>query len=138
MMLCLNDYTLAKPLICPNRVDDPQNLVIGTLAINTDYTVYLYREETDILKLVSATTNGAGLLTVNLPEYGPNFVRPFNVYYLLVTLPGANLDDRENIQISAVNYTLFKLEFQRLQEFDATDEVNYDIPTLTQTIEPTI
>lgn len=138
MMLCLNDYTLTKTLICPNRVDDPQSLVVGTLAINTNYTVYLYREETDIFKKIEATTNGAGLLTINLPEYGNNFIRPFNVYYLFVTEPGANMDDRENIQISTVNYTLFKLEFQRLQEFDGTDLVNYDVEATTQTIEPIV
>lgn len=148
-MICLNDYTLVKCLIAPNRcgsitiVDDeevvgPQNLVIGTLALDTDYEVLVYREETDVLIRVTATADGAGLLTINLMDFPANFFRPFNVYYLWVVIPGANLTDRENITIDAIAYTLFKIEFTRIQEYDATDELNYDVATATQSIEPII
>lgn len=137
-MICLNNYTLVKDLISPEPSATTQNLVIGTLANNTTYWIYVYKEEVGKLKRIQATTNGSGLLTINLASFPNRFIRPYAVYYLWVTDVNSNVESREDITINTVDYQCFKMEFIRVQSYNSTDQQDYDVVTTTQTIEPII
>lgn len=122
----------------PERTATTQNLVIGTLAPNTNYWVYVYKEEIDKLKRVQVTSNGAGLLTINMFSFPNTYFRPYAVYYLWVTAVNDNVSDQQQVDINSVDYTCFKLEFIRATSYNATDRQDYDVVTTTQTIEPII
>jgi hypothetical protein len=127
-MICVTDSTNTMCLVSPNACEEQQDLVIGTLTADTDYWIYIHNESTGRNYKVSATSDGDGLLTINMiPLAG--ILTSNNVYYLWVTEENVNITDQENITINAVEYTSFRLTFNRIWEDGVT------IVPATQTIE---
>lgn len=134
-MVCISNYSQAKELIQPKRVSTLQELTIGTLAASTSYKVYAYREELDKIKVITASTDNTGVLTVDLTAFPVGFFRAFNVYYFWVTLPSVNITEREDITVGSFQTPCIKVEFVRVQDYDNVNNVDLDVLTASQTID---
>lgn len=111
MILCISDCTTVKCLTAPNRCEETQTLIIGTMPENEQhYWVYIYDESRDKLHRVSASSDISGQLEIDLAALAGK-LNPYAVYYIFVTLEGANLSEREDITSGAETYICFKVEF---------------------------
>lgn len=111
-MICVTDCTEVKCLSAPGEAATTADLIIGTVALTTDYTVYVYEEHTNKTYAENYTSDGAGLLTLSLLDYGLIW-NPHGIYYIWATLESANMVDKEDITIDAVEYTCFIATFER-------------------------
>lgn len=111
-MICATDCTEVKCLAAPGEAATTANLILGTVAISTAHTVYVYEEHTNKTYAENFTSSLAGVLTVNLLDYGLIW-NPHGIYYIWATTANDNMVDKVNISISAVNYTCFIATFER-------------------------
>lgn len=111
-MICVTDCVDVKCLAAPGEAAATANVIIGTLEISEDYTVYVYNETTNNTYAVDYTSAIDGLLTISLLDYGLVW-NPHGVYYLWVTLQDANMTDQEIIDIGGTDYTCLILTFER-------------------------
>jgi len=111
MILCISDCTTTKCLVAPNRCDVGQNLTIGTMPANSqDYWVYIYDETRDKLIRLDVQSDNAGLLVLDIAPLAGK-LNPYAIYYIFVTEEGANMSEREDIDINGETYTCLKVEF---------------------------
>lgn len=113
MMPCIQNCVQAKCLISPNLCDDPQTLTLGVLAIGTDYTVYIEDQNTGNLRQFNVTSNGAGIVTLDITA-NLGFFHSLTTYRVWVTLQDANLTDQEEFTQDSVEYTCVILRFEQV------------------------
>lgn len=93
------------------------NLTIGTFTGNNNASVYVYlmNHTTGYLYRISGTTNGSGVLAIDITDGGDFMPTPKHDYELYVTLQSAtNTDERLTFTISSVNYTCAAIDFNQI------------------------
>lgn len=121
MIICFN-CSKTKPLIA-----QPQNVVIGTLTESTDYKVYFGNIATGRVTMIEATTDAAGLLTVDL-EFIP--IMPDHDYSVWATLATADYKDNAPITIDGDVVTCLNVRFDVVR-----DSAGVKISVVNQTLE---
>lgn len=98
-------------------------LIIGTTAtISGSLYVYLKNHTTGVLYRFTGTTDGAGLLSLNVKDPDGSSVTQFiptpdHDYELWATATSAtNTDERVSITINAIAYTALAISFERIYE----------------------
>lgn len=87
------------------------NLKIGTLSNTTSYYTYFRNSSSGKINRVTSTTNGSGVLSVEL-DFTPLTKSQYEVW---VTLASAeNMEDKENILIDGIEATCLYVQFQRV------------------------
>lgn len=84
-------------------------LTIGTIAPTTDVFVWLFNLTTGVATRFPVTSDGAGLVTVDLTDYPQIEGHDYQLY--LTPYPTTNTEENMNVTISAVVYTCFALRF---------------------------
>jgi len=93
-------------------------LTVGTIAnISTAIYIYIHDHTTDRLVRYSATSDGAGLVTVDLSD-GQQYAEDHD-YELYITLASAtNIEEKVSFTINAVAYSCVALNFKRAYDND--------------------
>lgn len=125
-MICITDCVKAKCLIVPNPCadtgysPDPQNLILGALDIDTDYTLYIEDMNSGVLKSIALTSDGSGNISFDMNDY-PGFFHQNTAYIIWVTLLDAGLTEVEDITFGAYEiYTCLIIEFMKVSENSET------------------
>lgn len=125
-MICITDCVVAQCLIAPNPCADagysadPNNIIIGALEPDTDYTLYIEDLNSQVLKPIQLTSDGDGNITFDMNDY-PGFFHPGTKYKCWVTIEGAGLTDVEDITFGPYDiYSCLLLEFRVVSEDSET------------------
>jgi hypothetical protein len=120
MSLC-SSCTATKPVSICNT-----NLIIGTVASNnTLYNIYFRSLSNGFIVKYTATSSGAGLLTLS-PEDG--FVLACNHLYEMYVNTSTSSSTGANLTIGGVTATCFNVMFE--QVYDMSDVYSYVNQTL--------
>jgi len=124
MIPCITGCATAKCLATPVKCDDvygpAQNLILGALEPDTDYTLYVIDNNSEVFKALPFTSDGEGNITLNMNDY-PGFFHPGTTYTLWATLVSAGVNDAEDITFSAYDiFTCVIIEFARLSNDSET------------------
>lgn len=126
-MICIADCVKAKCLACPvpcsaddDYSPDPQLLRIGTLEIDTDYTIYFQDQGSGVTKKINITSNGTGFLEIDMNDY-PGFFHENTSFITWVTLRDASIVTTEAVTFDSYNiWNCFILEFQKISQDSET------------------
>lgn len=124
-MICITDCQKAQCLIAPSPCIDEylgniQNLVIGALEPDTDYSLYIEDQNNEVLKLIQITSDAIGNLTFDMNDY-LGFFHENTIYKVWVTILGAGLTAVEDITFGPYDtYTCVLLEFKKVSENSET------------------
>lgn len=135
MYPCITDCQEAKCLNLPNEAD-VANLTIGTLSPSTSYYIYVWAEGRDKYKRISATSDGAGLLTFDMLPYR-RFFNDSDRFILWVTLTTGQITEKETVTISVLTYTCFQLTFIKTFGLE-TENPYYQLALSNQEIEANV
>lgn len=85
-------------------------LTIGTITqLNTAVYVYILNHTTGVRVRFPATSNGAGLVTVDLTDYPQIQDHDYEIWLTLAS--ATNTDDRLEVTVDTVEYTCFAVSF---------------------------
>lgn len=120
---CIKAKCLIEPKYCldENETSEVQNLVVGLLAANTDYTLYFQDQNNGVMHSINLTSDLNGNLTFDMNQF-PRFFHQGTAYMLWVTLEGAGLNDTEDISLGVeyATYPCVIIEFRKLTEDSET------------------
>ena len=125
MIPCITGCVKAKCLAAPVKCDDgydptTQNLILGAVEPDMDYTLYIIDNSSEVFKALPFTSDSEGDITLNMNDY-PVFFHPGTTYTLWVTLIGAGVNDSEDITFSAYDiFTCVIIEFATLSNDSET------------------
>lgn len=121
MTICA-PHTLTKPL--PTCL---ATLIVGTITdLNESVTGYLYNLTTKRTTTVSGTSDGAGLVTLDVSDlsFSPN-----HSYYLTLTLAGDDVNSILNVIIDTTTTSQIALRFEDIYTSDGDLEL-FTVQTL--------
>lgn len=81
---------------------------------DTDYTVYIRDNNTTQVRAMDATSDGDGILQIDLSAQTPLWFHPNSTFTLWVTAKDADISATEEITIGEDQYTCFDLRFERM------------------------
>lgn len=105
-----------------------ESLVLGSIAPDTDVFIFILNHTTGYTHRQAATSDIAGLLSLDLELPDPSFYNPDSNYELWATLDTDSPNDRLDITIDSVAYDCFNLSFYAF--YDDTDS-NIVTPEVT-------
>lgn len=115
-MICINDCNKTKCLNAPNACQDTQTLAIGLLTPDTGYTVYIEDNNRSYRTFQEVSTDGAGLLTIDLNSPDALFYHENSTFLLWVTQRDADISKLETITIGADEADCLVLKFQSVRD----------------------